>query len=328
MQKPQNTNLPMLLSSENEIFNIAIPEAHAFRKLNKLINWSELVNPLRKLYKENGRRGIDIEKGFKAIVIQYWEDYSDREMEKALRENLAIKWFCGFSIQEETPDHSYFGELRKRIGADNLAKIFKKLNQTMESYGLMGNVFAVIDASSIISKTALWKERDRAISNGNKKLDNSVVSKYTSDKDARWGSKGKNKIWFGYKRHASIDVLHGLIRKVCVTGANVPDFRAVKNISERDRVYFMDKGYDYKEVELVLRSIGSYSSCIMRNNNKNKNFDLDRWKTKTRMPFEGIFSKLRKRTKFKGAVKVFQQCVMESIVHNLKKAVKYVNLEY
>lgn len=324
MQKPQHTNHKMFLGTEEEIYKAVLPEDHPFRKLNKIINWSELTYPLRKLYKDKGRRGFDIQKGFKALIVQYWEDYSDREMEKALRENLAIKWFCGFSLSETTPDHSYFGELRLRIGADNLAKTFREMNKILESYGLFGNIFAVIDASSIVSKTALWEERDRAIADGNKKLDNAVVAKYAADKDARWGAKSKKNIWYGYKRNASIDVRLGLIRKVSVTPASTPDFKAVKNISENNMVYFMDKGYDYKEVTIELNRKGSYSSCIQKNNKKDKDFDLDKWRTRVRMPYEGTFSKLRKRTKFKGQVKVFAQCIMESMAFNLKKAVTFV----
>jgi len=59
----------------------------------------------------------------------------------------------------------------------------------------------------------------------------------------------------------------------------------------------------------------------MKKNNKVKNRDLDKWKTITRMPFEGNFSKLRKRAKFRSQVKVLFQCFSEAICHNLKKAI-------
>ena len=130
-------------------------------------------------------------------------------------------------------------------------------------------------------------------------------------------------MWFGYKRNASIDVKHGLIRKISVTSANTPDFKAVKNVAEGGMVYYMDKGYDYTEVENELQRISSHASTIHKNNNKQKDFDLDKWKTRIRMPFEGVFSKINKRTRYRGKVKVFGQCVMESVAHNLKKAVKF-----
>lgn len=57
--------------------------------------------------------------------------------------------------------------------------------------------------------------------------------------------------------------------------------------------------------------------------NPNKNKDLDRWHSKIRMPFEGTFSKQRKRVRYRSRVKVTFQCFAEALVHNLKKAVRY-----
>jgi len=53
---------------------------HPFRTLSRVINFSTLVNTLRELYSDLGTTGIDVEKGFKTLLIQFWEDYSDREM--------------------------------------------------------------------------------------------------------------------------------------------------------------------------------------------------------------------------------------------------------
>jgi len=49
------------------------------------------------------------------------------------------------------------------------------VNAVLDSLGLFGNVFTFIDASTIISKTALWEERDRALRDGAEKLNNKNV---------------------------------------------------------------------------------------------------------------------------------------------------------
>ena len=223
----------MLLSTEEEVFTKLVEEDHPFRVLNERFDFTKLASSLSKCYSELGRTGIAIEKGFKALLVQFWEDYSDREMEHALRENIAVRWFCGFGLMEDTPDHSYFGKLRKRIGTKRLVEIFEKTNEAMKKQGLFGEVFTFIDASSIVTKTALWDERDKAIAAGEEKLNNAVVNNYTADKDAKWGAKSKTNIWFGYKRHNAVDMRYGLIANVAVTPANVPDYRAVKYISPK-----------------------------------------------------------------------------------------------
>jgi transposase, IS5 family len=324
MQKQKKDPIKLLLSTEQEIFNKVIDNDHAFRKLNKIIDFDELVESLRELYSDLGQTGIDIEKGFKALLIQFWEDYSDREMEKALKENLAIKWFCDFGLTENTPHYSYFSKLRKRIGTENIADIFNEINNELRKHGLFGDVFKFIDASSIISKTQLWEERDKAIKNGEEKLNNKVVNQYTADKDAKWGAKSKNNIWFGYKRHNVLDMRYGLIDKSMITPANVLDFQVMEDICPRNCMIFADKLYDTKKTYEILVKKDCHSGIIQKNNNKEKNKDLDKWKSRIRMPFEGNFSKLSKKARFKGLIKMKFQGIFESICFNLKKATKIV----
>lgn len=323
MQTPsEKTSKMLLVSTEEELFNMIVDAKHPFRKINEIIDFSALAEPMRACYSTLGDKGIDVERGIKALLVQFWENYSDREMEKAIKENLGVRWFCGFGLTEQTPDHSYFSKLRKRIGTKRTADMFKKINDTMEAKGLFGNVFTFIDASSIITKSALWTERDKAMEDGEKKLNNSNVEKYAADPDARWGAKSKNKIWFGYKRHNAVDMRHGLIKNVTVTPANVPDFKMTDSICPKQGAVFMDKIYDVKKIDALLKAKGLHISTIKKNNNPNKNKDLDRWRSSVRMPFESSFSKVEKRARYGSLIKTLYQCFMEAIVHNLKKATR------
>lgn len=322
MQQPSEKTGKLLLTTEEELFDRIVDSAHPFRRLNEILDFETLVTPMRTAYSTLGAHGIDVEHGVKALLIQFWENYSDREMEKAMRENLAVRWFCGFGLIDSTPDYSYFSKLRKRLGTKRVAQLFENVNATLQSRGLMGNVFTFIDASAIVTKTALWEERDRAIKDGAEKLNNTNVEQYAADKDARWGAKSKTNIWFGHKRHTAVDMRHGLIKKVAVTAANVPDFKAVESVLPEEGAVFMDKIYDTKETDRLLRARGLHPATIRKNNNPGKNRDLDRWRSGIRMPFEGTFSKMRKRARYRGQIKVAMQCLLEAIAYNLKKALR------
>lgn len=317
-----NNSVKMFATKEEEIFEKLVDKDHSFRKLNEVVNFAEIFSPYYSLYSSIGAEGYDIVKGLKCLLVQFWEDYSDRQMERAVAENIAVKWFCGFELLAETPDHSYFGKLRKRLGAKNIADIFNKVNDVLRNKRLFGDAFKFIDASAIITKNALWEERDRAIRDGEEKLNNAVVAKYAADKNARWGAKSKNKIWFGYKRHCSVDMRYGLVDKLAVTPANILDPQALKNICPKNQMVFMDKLYDTKKANLVLAANSCAAGTIRKNNNKNKNRDLDKWRSGIRMPFEGTFSKMNHRARYRGQVKVLFQCFAEAITHNLKKAIK------
>jgi len=327
MQKPCGAKVDkmLLINTEQQLFDLIVSKDNPFRKLNEIVNWNELFSPLEKCYSHTGTPGTDLEKGMKALLVQFWEDYSDRQMEKAIKENLSVRWFCGFGLLEETPDYSYFSKLRTRIGTERIADLFNRVNAVLEQLGLFGNVFTFIDASSVVTKTALWKERDEAIKDGAEKLNNANVSKYASDKDARWGAKGKDKIWFGYKRHEAVDMRHGMVKKVIATPANILDFQVIEAIAPKQGAVFADKLYDTKKTITALKSLGCHPAVIRKNNNPEKNRGLDNWRSSIRMPFESVFSKRRKRAKFNGLEKMGMQCFFEAIVHNLKKAIVVLN---
>ena len=324
MQTPANQTVKLNLTTEAEVFALIIGENHPFKRINEIINFASIVEPMRETYSTIGASGIDVEKGIKALLIQFWEDYSDRNMEKALRENLAVKWFCGFGLTEPTPDYSYFSKLRKRIGTKRIATMFQEINATLKTHGLFGEVFTFIDASTIITKTALWEERDKALAAGEEKLNNTNVKKYASDPDARWGAKSKNKIWFGHKRHLSVDMRYGLINKSVITNASVPDFKTIKSILPNQGAVYMDKLYDTNLTNQLVTAYNCHVATIQKDNRKERDRDLNTWRSKIRMPFENVFSKLNKRARYRGHAKVTMQGFMQAIVHNLKKAL--VNL--
>lgn len=310
----------------NVTINDLVPMDHTYRKIIKAVDFKPVYKKFNKLYSKNGAPAVPIEQGFKALILQFMEDVSDRQMERFLAENNAAKWFCGFELTEKTPDHTYFCKLRKRLGTKAISIAFNHMVKSLEDQGLVGNCFTFIDATSIVSKAALWEERDKAIKEGEERLNNQNIGKHSSDKQARFGCKGKNKHWFGYKRHQSVDMKSGIIKKVCVTPANIPDAKAAKHILPRGGMVFADKGYSGKGVEKELKRKACHSGIIKKNNMKEKDQRRDAWLTKVRMPYEGVFSKINKRARYQGIAKNQLHAFMEAIQYNLKRASKI--LEY
>jgi IS5 family transposase len=309
-------------SSEEELLEKSVSADHPFRLLSSSIKLDKIARKYRHLYSNLGTKGLPIEKAFRLLVMQFLEDFSDREMERAIEENLAVKWFCGYLPTEPTPDHSFFGIFRKRLGTQNLKDIFDEVNDELRQKGLIGDAFSFVDATGIITKTALWDERDKAIANSEDKLNNANVKKYAADKDARYGCKGKDKFFFGYKRHCAVDMKQGIITKVAATAGNINDDKGLKHVCPRDQMVITDKGYDTAEAHLVARAKGCHLRAIKKINRKDKNKDFDSWLSKVRMPFESTFSKLHTRTKYRGIAKVQFQVIAEAIAHNLKRLIK------
>lgn len=295
---------------------------HPYRKILVLIDFKELTKELRKCYSKMGRGGYPVESGFKALLLQYMEDLSNREAQRFLQENLAGKLFCGFGLKDPTPEHTYFVDLRQRIGTKRLAELFNRVREALIRDGMIREVFTFVDATKLISKMSTWDERDKAIKAGEEKFNNMVAEKYARDKEARFGCKGKDKFWFGHKKNISVDMTHGLINKVAITPANIPDHKGLKHVCPRQGAVFGDKGYSPKDSRNEIKRRGCHSGVILKNNMKEKDRDKDRWLTRVRMPYEGTFARMRKRTWYAGVAKNQLEAFLEAIAFNFKRLIK------
>ena len=151
-----------------------VPSDHPYPKFEVVVDLRALSKPLTALYSDQGRPELGAELAFRMLVLQFLEDVSDREMERFMRENLAAKWFCGFGLSEKTPDHSFFGDFRKRLGTKRLMEIFDRLRSSLKAAGLIREVFTFVDASQLVSKLSTWDDRDRAIAKGLEKFNSEV----------------------------------------------------------------------------------------------------------------------------------------------------------
>ena len=183
----------------------------------------------------------------------------------------------------------------------------------------MSEVFTFVDATHLISKASLWKERDKAIELKLESLNNKTLEKVSSDKDAKFGAKSKDRIWYGYKQHISVDMQSGMINKVAITPANVIDSKGFKHVAPNQGAVYADKGYCDKNTKRAALTKGVHLCAIKKNNMKGKNRDLDRYYTAIRAPFERVFSKQNKRVRYRGIAKNQFTAFMHAITFNLKR---------
>ena len=123
----------------------------------------------------------------------------------------------------------------------------------------------------VLLKNTTWAERDAAIQAGEAALNNQTVKKYSADKQARFGCKGKQKFWFGYKGHVGVDMSSGLIEKAAVTPANVSDQAGFKSICPRDgQLVFGDTADCLKAATDEMARRGVTCGAILRQNMKRK----------------------------------------------------------
>jgi len=150
----------------NYDLNAIVKPGHALRAVDGIISFKRLAEGFSGLEKETGRKGYGVEIGLRGLFLQFFYDLSDREMEERLRYDIAFKWFCKMTVDEETPDHTYFCRIRRALGAERISKIFKSINERAAKKGILRQVFTFVDASAVKSKEATWTERDKTLSDG------------------------------------------------------------------------------------------------------------------------------------------------------------------
>ncbi len=71
---------------------------------------------MTKIEIESDHKGFGIFRLFLALLLQFTEDLSDRELERYLSDTNSAKWFRQFELTEKTPNFRAFTNPRKRIG--------------------------------------------------------------------------------------------------------------------------------------------------------------------------------------------------------------------
>lgn len=298
-----------------------VSQDHLYRKFKSLCDFSKIESELLAIESDSDHKGYGIFRLFLCLLLQFMEDLSDRELEGYLQENNSSKWFCGFGLQDSTPSYRVFSNARRRIGTKRLSNIFNILRNQLKSQGYMNEVFTFIDASHLVSKASLWEERDKAIKKKYDKLNNEVLPKLAKDKQANFGCKGGKKFWYGFKKHASVDMQSGMINKVAITEASRIDSKGMHHVIPDSGAVYADKGYCDINAKKAVSKRGLHLAAVKKNNMRGKNRDLDRWYTQLRAPYERVFSKSNHRVRYRGIAKNQFTAFMEAISHNLKRMV-------
>jgi len=91
----------------------AVPDDHPIRGIASVLDLTWVHAELAPYYPRIGRPSIDPVLMIRMLVIGYaFAIRSERALCREVQVNLACRWFCGLSIEDEVPDHSAFSRAR------------------------------------------------------------------------------------------------------------------------------------------------------------------------------------------------------------------------
>ena len=118
--KPRRLDQPIAVSLEE-----LVPASNFYRHLETKLDLSFVREWTRGLYAERGRPSIDPVICFKLQLIMFFEGIrSERQLIATASLNLAHRWYLGYALDEELPNHSSLTRIRQRLGIDVFQRFF------------------------------------------------------------------------------------------------------------------------------------------------------------------------------------------------------------
>jgi IS5 family transposase len=267
------------------------PKAGRNRRLDAIdaqVDWAsvEPLLPRSKPSTSPGRPGYRALTMFKALLLAQWYQLSDPGLEEALSDRLSFRRFCGFALDDITPDETTLCRFRNDL-ADSGAgeKLMAELCRQLDGRGLIVKQGTMIDATMIEAQAARPKD-SKPPTEAAATPQSGAPARPPFDPDAGFARKG-GKSFYGYKAHVAVDCGSGLIRRACLTPANVHDSVPADGLVMGDeKAVYADKAYSKhaRRIELKTRGI---NDRIMHRANKHQP-ELPHWQKVRNRLISGI----------------------------------------
>lgn len=105
-----------------------VPQDNFYRQLEEYLDLSFIHEFVSPFYSDIGRPSIDPVVFFKLQLIAFFEGIrSERQLMEMVNLNLAHRWYIGYDLGEEVPDHSSLTKIRERYGLEVFQRFFEHI---------------------------------------------------------------------------------------------------------------------------------------------------------------------------------------------------------
>src|SRR3954454_21407250 len=145
--KPRRLDEPIAISLED-----LVPRDHFYRHLEAKLDLSFVRCWARELCAERGRPSIDPVIFFKLQLVMFFEGIrSERKLIETASLNLAHRWYLGYALDEDLPDHSSLTRIRQRMGVEVFQRFFEQVVDLCQEAGLVWGRELYFDATRVMA---------------------------------------------------------------------------------------------------------------------------------------------------------------------------------
>ena len=291
------------------------------KALSEVIDWEPLGRLALKVRPGTmGRKPYDVLAMLKALYLASLYDLSDPALEEQLIDRFSFRLFCGFALDEATPDETTLCRFRNDcVAAGVLAAAFAEVNRQLDAKKLIVRKGTMIDASIVAAAS--------------RRPPPAAGSKLPLMKEPGASFTRKNgKSHFGYRLHVGVDTGHGIIRRLALTPAHVNDSSVADALVAGDEAaVYADKGYESKTRRAALKARG-IKDRIMHRRHKHQ-ATLPPWQQRRnaliaprRAPVERVFGNFKRlygraRARYTDFMHNLGDFLRLATVYNLKRAI-------
>ena len=234
-----------------------VPHDHLLRKIDPLLDLSELRETLYPFYSHTGRPSIDPEVMLRMLIVGYcYGIRSERRLCEEVHLNLAYRWFCRLGLEGKVPDDSTFSENRhgRFRDSDAFRKLFESVLARSIAEGLVGGEGFAVDASLVKADASHQHERNddddwsggralreylTALEEGSAQVAASGRRISPIDPAASYTAAHRAKGIYAYSTNYLVDTDHGIIVDVEPSTANIAqEVETTKTMIERVEARF------------------------------------------------------------------------------------------
>lgn len=325
-----------------------VPANAVLEAVEALVDWGAVRSILARGYDSSGKgnEGIDPVVLFKMLILEQIYNLSDVQVSVEAGDRLSFRRFLALSAGETAPDDTTLVKFRARLRRQALLdKTHEEFNRQLSARGLFikPGAIKVVDATVIRAATRPLKT-EKPGEEGSGPLqkeeqtpsgpDAPVTVSKRLDTDAAFGGK-KRKLQFGYKLHAAIDAVTGMVTRFRTTPANVSDMTVFGELLDgTESAVLADKGYDSAKNrgalggarDGIMRRVAKKGAVGLRAALNEIEAGRNRSLARLRGPSEGIFCALKRwrrlgRAVYTGILRVREQATLAVLAHNLPKAI-------
>lgn len=129
---------------------------HFLVKLDKVISFEWVRERTREYYSHTGRPSVDPVVLVKMLIVGYIYDIrSERRLVEEISLNMAYRWYVGYDLDEQVPDHSIFSKAWARFGKELFCEIFSRILAECAKAGLVTGDALYIDSTLVKADAAL-----------------------------------------------------------------------------------------------------------------------------------------------------------------------------